>query len=459
MPLKPSDPARAERLRVGRLWKEIRESTDDPRYLILLIVLALAGQLFASYDFNLLVLAEPDIQKSLHLSSTALGSLLFIIYAGEFLVTLTAGYMMDRAGRKRIWQLNLLGTALFTGLTYFVDSYWSLIVVRTIASAFAVAEFAMAATLVSEQAPARVRGFLYSIVNGGYAWGLLLAAAVYSIFDPILGWHLVFALGAIPILVLVWARRNLRESDRWLHVKEIKDKLRAGRRDEVDDLLERYDVDIEEVQQPTTAQLIRTPGPVRRRLLLLTVIWLFYAASFAGSNAYITFWLTHVAHWASDQAAILLLVAGGIGFFFYVLGGLLGERFGRKEAMLMAGVLVGPLGLLFLWESVISHGWTWYVFVTWFFLYQATNGVWSGAGQGYWPEAFPTRVRGTAVGWLGSMFALGLLIGAGIWTAMIGSVGPIVTWLVVVVVIGFGEYLAFLLPHIEPNQALEDIAR
>ncbi len=98
------------------------------------------------------------------------------------------------------------------------------------------------------------------------------------------------------------------------------------------------------------------------------------------------------------------------------------------------------------------------VFIAWFFIFQATNGVWSGAGQGYWPESFPTRVRGTAVGWLGAMFALGQLIGAGIWTVMIGSAGPTATWMVGGVGLACGQYLTFALKHIDPNQEFEEVA-
>ena len=40
-----------------------------------------------------------------------------------------------------------------------------------------------------------------------------------------------------------------------------------------------------------------------------------------------------------------------------------------------------------------------------FLIYQVTNGTGSGAGYAYQAESFPTRVRGTAVGFLGAMMA------------------------------------------------------
>ncbi len=428
----------------------------EGNYIIVLVVTALAGQLFASYDFNLLVLTIPNIAKSLHLGSTKVGALVFFIYGGEFLITMFAGYAMDRLGRKRVWQINLLGTAVFTGLTFFVANYVELVVIRTIAGSFAVAEFAMAAVLVSEQTPARARGFLYSIVNGGYALGVLLASAVYSLVIG-LGWREVFAFGVLPILVLIWARRHLRESKRWLRMKEVKEAKEEGDEELMEEKAEEYDIDLEEVDQPTVKQLLSTPGLVRRQLVLLTGVWFFYASAYVATNVYITFWLTTYAGWSGGEAATLLLVAGGIGFFFYVIGGALGELFGRKEVMTCAGVLVGPLNLLFYFVSFHDKHFSIAVFIVWFFIFQATNGVWSGAGQGYWPESFPTRVRGTAVGWLGAMFAFGQLVGSGIWTIMIGSAGPTATWMVVAVGLAFGQYLTLALKHIDPNQELEEV--
>jgi MFS family permease len=140
-------------------------------YIAVLVVLALAGQLFASYDFNLLVLTIPNITKTLHMSSTQVGALVFFIYGGEFLVTVFAGYAMDRFGRKLIWQANLVGTAVFTGLTYFVANYAELVIIRTIAGAFAVAEFAMAAVLVSEQTPARLAASCTRWSTAATPWG------------------------------------------------------------------------------------------------------------------------------------------------------------------------------------------------------------------------------------------------------------------------------------------------
>ena len=92
-----------------------------------------------------------------------------------------------------------------------------------------------------------------------------------------------------------------------------------------------------------------------------------------------------------------------------------------------------------------------------FFIYQVTNGTWSGAGYAYQAESFPTRVRGTAVGFLGAMFAGGLLIGSALWTILVTIATPIVAWLIIAVGLALGQWMTLLLRRIPPGQELEEI--
>jgi len=98
------------------------------------------------------------------------------------------------------------------------------------------------------------------------------------------------------------------------------------------------------------------------------------------------------------------------------------------------------------------------VAVLYFLVFQATNGTWSGAGYAYWAECFPTRVRGTAIGWLGSMFTGGLIIGSLLWTALVSVTSATATWLIIAVGIGCLQGLSTLvLPKIRPGQELEEL--
>jgi MFS family permease len=421
-------------------------------YTTCLTTVALAGWALTSYDMNLLVLTIPDISRDLGLSQSQVGSLVFFVTAAQFVVALLGGYGMDRIGRKRMWVLCLTAAAVFTGMTYFVASFWQLTVTRMLASGFAQAELAVSITIVNEQVPARYRGLLYSLVQGGWPLGVFLASGVYLLFGD-LGWRFVFLLGVIPMVLVIIGRMFIRESERYLHLREVKQARAAGDDVRVRKLLEAYHVDVAELKEAAVRQLLGRPGYVRRQFLLLGSIWLCYGASFAATNLYITDFLTRVKGFTGDQAGTLLMVCGAVGFLFYVLGGALGERWGRREVLIVTALLVAPLNLTFLFVQPAAL-----VAIVYFLIYQATNGTWSGAGYAYQAESFPTRVRGTAVGLLGAMMAGGLLIGAALWTALITLTTPTVTWLIVAVAMALGQLLTLLLRPITPGQELEAIA-
>jgi MFS family permease len=423
----------------------------EDRYTLYLIIVALAGWALASYDVNLLVLALPAIAHSLHVSQTGVGVLGFFVYAAQFCITLFAGYGMDRFGRRRVWMICLAGTAIFTGLTYFVQDFWQLVLVRAIASGLAYSELAVSITIVNEQVPAERRGLLYSIVQGGWPLGVFLASGVYLAFGSY-GWRIVFLLGVVPLVAVIIGRLFIKESERYEHVQQVKQARRAGNEQELSALLQRHAVAVEEVDRVTVGQLFDKAGYVRRQLTLLSITWVVYGTSYVATNFYITYWLTKFKGFSSAGASTLLLVSGGIGFFFYILGGWLGERYGRREIIIVTGALVAPLSLLFL----IAHQ-TWAVVVVYFLLYQATNGTWSGAGYAYQAESFPTRIRGSAVGFLSAMQVLGFVLGTLVWTLLSDVATPNVTWLVLAVAISLGLWTTVLLKRIPPHQELEAI--
>jgi MFS family permease len=424
----------------------------ENRYTAYLIGIALAGLALASYDYNLLVLAIPDIARDLDLSATLVGSLVFFIAAAQLVVTLVVGYALDIVGRRRMWMLCLCAAALFTGLTYFVETFWQLVLVRMLASSFAQAEFVVSITIVNEEISERHRGLLYSLVQAGWPLGVLMASAVYLLFIGE-GWRFVFLLGILPMILVIIGRFYIHESDRFRHLQELKAARSAGDEAQVGSLLKRYAVDVSALGAPTVRQLFAHAGDVRRQLVLLSAVWLAFGTSIAATNIFITDFLTRVKGFSAAEAGLLLLISAGIGVLFYPLGGWLGERWGRRQVLIATALLVPPLNLIFL--LVHEHA---VLVVVYFLIYQVTNGTWSGAGYAYQAESFPTRVRGTAVGFLGAMFAGGILLGASLWTLLMTVSTPAVTWLVVAVGAAFGQWLTMFMRDIPPGMALEEIA-
>lgn len=410
---------------------------DDPAagssYVTYLVVVALAGWALVSYDLNLLVLvlALPAIARDLHNSEVRLGILGFFVFGAQFVITLFAGYEMDRFGRRGVWMICLAGIAIFTGLTAFVSGFWSLVVVHALASGLAYSELAVYVTIVNGQVPARSRGILYSVVQGGWPLGVFLASGVYLAFGN-LGLRLVFLFGILPILAVILGRFFLSGSGRFKH---------------------ELPLNPDSSERIRLRELFLGGGPIRRQLVLLSTSWIFYGISYVATNFYITYWLTTYKGYSGTAASSLLLVSGGIGFFFYVLGGFFGDRYGRREVLIVSAVAIAPLTVLFYFT--VSPAAT---AIVYFLLYQAMNGTWSGAGYVYQGESFPTCIRGTAVGFQSAMGVLGFTLGSLLWTFISAVGNPAVIWFLVATLFSLGTWVTLLLRRILPGLELEAIA-
>jgi MFS family permease len=267
---------------------------------------------------------------------------------------------------------------------------------------------------------------LYSIVQGGWPLGVFLASGVYLAFGR-LGWRFVFLLGVLPIVVVIAGRFFVREPERFERLQGLR-------------------------SEATLRTLFAQPGPIRKQLALLSVTWIFYGASCVATNFYIAYWLTKYKGFTDSSVSTLLLVCGGIGFFFYILGGWLGERFGRREVMIVTGAMVAPLTILLLLAQQ-----RWIVVLVYFLLYQATNGTWSGAGYAYQAESFPTAVRGTAVGFLGAVQVGGFILGSILWAALSTFAKPWLLWLIVATAMSFGMWTTVFLRRIPPGHDLDAV--
>ncbi|MGK3113447.1 MFS transporter [Candidatus Pantoea formicae] len=394
-------------------------------YTIYLIFIACIGWSLASYDVNLLVLALPEMSKELQISEQMLGILGFFVYGAQFIITLIVGYSMDKVGRKVLWMICLCGTALFTGATYFVENFWQLVLVRALASGLAYSELAVSITLVNEQLPAKNRGLLYSIVQGGWPLGVFFASAVYMAFGD-LGWRVVFLLGTIPIAVVILGRVFIKESARFEHEKN------SG-----------------STESNPVREILASPM-LKKRILTMSVCWISYGISYVASNFYITWWLTQRKGFTGHQASELMLYCGFIGFFFYILGGWLGEKFGRKKVITYAALSVAPLSVILL----LSNNF-WLVVAVYFLIFQVTNGIWASAGYVYQSESFPTRVRGTAIGFLSSMMVLGFVLGSLLWTLASSLNNASATWVIVAVIGSLGMWATLFLKEIKTGQDID----
>jgi SHS family lactate transporter-like MFS transporter len=356
------------------------------------------GWVLDGFDFTILTFILIDIQSSFTIDRALAGALGTVTLLMRFVGGAAAGTAADRWGRRRPLMLSILWFSLFAGLSGFSTSYAMLFAFRALFGIGMGGEWAAGMPLVLEHWPAHLRGIASGLLQGGYSWGFILSAVVFTYVYPLLtpygdiAWRAMFWLGILPALLVLWIRRNVRESPVWL----------ARQRH------------LHETRQRDSVSIVRV---FRRDLLPTTIQTSVLIGCFMFSYYSITFWYaTFLRELGRPTLAYLVALNLG-GIVGAAVWGRVSEgRPGRRGAATIAAVAslaAVPLYLFTREPALLLIG----ALLMGFF----GAGMW-GIVPTYLSERFPTAVRGVGSGFsyhagaaLGAMtpFVVGALQDAG----------------------------------------------
>jgi MFS family permease len=164
-------------------------------------------------------IADP---RALDLSATEVGLAGSAYIAGAVAGALLFGRLADRFGRRRLFTLTVLVyliATMLTGLSWDVASF---LVFRFFTGAGIGGEYAAVNSAIQELIPARWRGRTDLAVNGSFWLGAALGALGAVVLldprfvSPDLGWRAAFLIGGALAVIVIWLRRFVPESPRWL---------------------------------------------------------------------------------------------------------------------------------------------------------------------------------------------------------------------------------------------------
>jgi MFS family permease len=135
---------------------------------------------------------------------------------------LVFGRLTDRYGRKKLFFITLAVYLSGVGLSAFAWDLPSFLVFRFITGCGIGGEYAAINSAIDELIPARHRGRVGLMINGSFWIGAALGSGATVVlldpayFAPDLGWRLGFGIGAALGLAILFFRRFIPESPRWL---------------------------------------------------------------------------------------------------------------------------------------------------------------------------------------------------------------------------------------------------
>ena len=132
------------------------------------------------------------------------------------------GILAERFGRRLPLMIDIIFYSIIELLTAFSPNYAVFLVLRALFGIGMGGEWGLGASLAMEALPTESRGFFSGVLQQGYAFGYLIAAIVYYFVfllvpNPSLAWRVMFAIGVLPALLVVFIRLGVPESPVWEH--------------------------------------------------------------------------------------------------------------------------------------------------------------------------------------------------------------------------------------------------
>ena len=381
------------------------------------------------------ILTRPE---TLGLSDAQVGASATFYLAGAVLGAVLFGYGTDRLGRKKLFFITVAVYLTATGLTAFSWNFASYAFFRALTGAGIGGEYAAINSAIDELIPARFRGRVALMINGSYWVGAALGSgATVVLLDARwiavdIAWRLAFGIGALLGLVVIFFRRWIPESPRWLMIH--------GRNDEAEAIVDAVERSL--AGDPASLPSHNTP-PVRIRTRTHTPwreIWhtivhlhrrrsclgfvLMLSQAFFYNAIFFTYGLVLMRFYgvpAERVGGYLLPFAAGNVLGPFVIGHLF-DTIGRKTMIsatyAISGVLLAITGWLFSIDVLTAQTQT----IAWTIIFFVASAAASSAYLTV-SEIFPLEIRamaiaifyavGTLAGGVGAPVLFGWIIGSG----------------------------------------------
>jgi putative MFS transporter len=183
-----------------------------------LLLMGGLGYTFDAMDGAMIAFILPAVSSLWGLTNQQTGLLGSSAMIGYLFGAVFAGALGDLLGRRTVMMYALAIYSVATFIAAFAPSWQFLFWWRVVASFGTGAESAIIAPFIAEFVQKKYRGRFVGSLSGFFSFGFVFAALLGYFVVPASreGWRIVQIITALPIVMLLWWRRALPESPRWL---------------------------------------------------------------------------------------------------------------------------------------------------------------------------------------------------------------------------------------------------
>lgn len=415
-----------------------QKTVESKSFILKVSVVAALGGLLFGYDTAVIAGVIGYLQTRFELSSAGMGWAASSAIYGCIVGAMSAGYLSDRFGRKRMLFVTAVLFFASSLIAAVAGSLNEFVAGRFIGGLGIGAASMLSPLYISEIAPARSRGTLVSLyqlaivvgINLIYFVNLKIASWGDEAWNVDIGWRYMIGSGMIPSVLFFLLLLSVPESPRWLTAK--------GRNEEALEILSKVNGyeraktvwnDIKIVLQQERGKIsdLFKPG---MRMAMIVGIFLALFSQITGINAIIYYApeIFKAAGFGTESALAQTVVIGLVNTLFTFVAIYLIDRLGRKALLLwgVSGMIVSLVAVGLCYYLNVTQG-LWLLFFILLFIASFASSL----GPIPWviiSEIFPTKSRGVAVSIATLVLWLGVLAITQFTPVLLDSIGGAYTF-------------------------------
>ncbi|SIR04020.1 MFS transporter, putative metabolite transport protein [Peribacillus simplex] len=411
------------------------------------------GAFIDGYIIGIIAVALAVLQPQFDMSLTVVGMIAMAMYVGMFFGGIIGGYLTDLIGRKTMFLLDLAVFVLASIPQFFVNDPVQLIILRFILGVAVGADNPISATYMAEFAPRKQRGALLggliALWYVGYGASFLVGYWMLGLGED--SWRWMLASSAVPALILLLGRLKMPESPLWLASKGKEKEANAiiqgvfGKGVVLSESLE---------TKEKTSFMDMFKNGYGKWTLFIALFWTLQVAPAFAIATYIPQVLGEFGFADGNKEYL----GSAIMSLFYLVGLLpavfLVEKIGRRPVLiwpfLVSAVVLVILGITSSWQ--MSFAFT----ISLFIIYGIFNTSMNIHQWIYPNELFPTKIRGTAVGFGTGVSRIGASLSTFLFPLILSTYGIAVTMYCCAALFFIGFLISFVMAPETRNMTLAE---